>query len=402
MRTVITLLALAAVSPAQLLPGDLVAASSNQQALYRIDGAGAVSTFAMLPVRAQSLALGVANRGFVVGGSNLPDAIVEVANDGTVTTLIGTGPLAVDFDVDGEGNYLGAGFPPGAARSNAVFTLSPTGVLVTVIQGGTPFGKIYAMGVDALSGDAIVVDGAGPVIRVTRGATPSATTFATITTSGIAGIHARFDRPGRLIGAWSNAILEVDPSGTPAITTLLAGAPLVRPADIEFEPTTDQYLVLDIGTTQSTIFRFDATTATITSVIPTPGIRPTQLAVAGARHVAALNAPRIGQLFGLRVSFPGSSGVPYVAATSFSMGPGIPVPGGTVRLGVDALFLLSLSNAGIFSGFQGTLNALGEATATLAIPSIAGLSGLRVFASAVAVPSAGPLRIAETIGFTIR
>ena len=398
----LTLIALlASLATAQVQPGDIIAASSNQQVLYRIDSAGTLTTFANLPVRAQSLALGVANRGFIVGGGSLPDAIVEVANDGTVTTLVGTGPLTIDFDVDGEGNYLGAGFPPGASRTNAVFSVSPAGAIATVIQGGGLSGKMYAMGVNTQTGDAIVVEGL-LAIRVTRGTAPTATTFANITTSGIAGIHARFDRPGTLLGAWGTAILSVDPNGSPAITTLLSGSPLVRPADIEYEPATGQYLVVDIGTNQSTIYRFDPSTATITSIIPTPGQRPTQIAIAGARRFTALNAPQVGQSFVMRASFPGQAGQPFVAALSFGMAPGIPVPGGTVYLSADAFFLLSLTNAGIFSGFQGTLNALGEATPTLAIPAIAGLAGFRFFGAAVAVPTSGPLQVSEPAGFTIR
>lgn len=397
-------LALALVAPvvAQLQPGDIVTADSNRQYLLRIDGNGNVTTFANLPVRGQSLAVGVANRGFVVGGGSLPDATVEVSDSGAVTTLVASGPLFVDFDVDGEGNWLGAGFPPGLSRTNGLYSVSRNGMWATVNQGG-PFGKMYAMGVDTLSGDAIVVDGAGQVFRVTRGASPTVTTvLAGFSTGGTAGIHPRFDRPGTMIAVWGNAVFELDLASATPLTTLRAGTPFVKPADVEYDPATGQYLVMDIGTAQSTIYRFDVSTNTVTSVIPIPGERPTKLAVAASRGLSGLTVPQPGTLHVMRVSFPGHAGSPYLAALSFGMGPGFNVPGGTVYLTVDALFLLSIANAGIFSGFQGLLDASGEASPTLVLPNLAGLTGLRYYGVAVAVPPSGPLAVSEPAGFTIR
>jgi len=396
---------LAGALAGQANPDDLIVTTNSQTYLLAVDGKGTPKTFANVGLRAQCITEGLLNRGVLIGSQSLPGDLVHVSLTGVATTIVKAGPLVVDLDVDGEGNYLGAGFGPGGKSQNAVFTISPTGVITTLIQGGSPFGKIYAMALDTFSGDVVVFDGAGYILRITRDAKPIVTTIISgITTGGNGGLHPWYGGHGQLLGVWNQtAVHRLTLGGTKPVTTLKSGAPLVWLSDVEYDPASGQYLLVDLKNSQGSVYRFDPLTSAVTSVVNFTGIRPTQVAVAAGRHLSALGPARVGQTYQLKVSMPQHAGAFYLTALSFGFAPGIPLPGGvTVYLNPDALFFLSLSNPPIFTNFQGSLSATGEAAPAVAIPNVPLLAGLRFFAAAVAFNGAVPLRASEPLGFTIR
>jgi len=395
------------VLPAQINPDDLVVTGNSQTHLIRIDSSGAVSTFAVLGFRAQCITEDVHNRGFLVASDGLPGDLAHVAMDGTITTIVKGGPLVVDLDVDGEGNFLGAGFGSGGKAQNAVFTISPSGTIITLIQGGggAPFGKIYAMAMDTQSGDVVVFDGAGYILRITRSAKSVVTTIvSSLSTGGSGGLHPLYGRRNQLIGVWNrNTIHSLVLGSSSPLTTIKSGAPFVWVSDVEYEPSTRLYAVADLSNTSGTIYRFDPVSGAITTIVNLNGIRPTQIAVAGGRHLCAVNAPQVGKTYQMLISMPQYVGASYVTALSFGYSPGFVLPGGVkVHLNPDTLFALSVSGLPMFSKFQGTLGNQGNAAPSVALPNIPGLVGLRFFAAAVAFNGGTPLRATEPLGFTVR
>jgi len=104
------------------------------------------------------------------------------------------------------------------------------------------------------------------------------------------------------------------------------------------------------------------------------------------------NLPQPGATVLLHVTVPSQAGALYQVALAFSSAPGIPVPGvGTIPLAFDSLFLLSISGAvpSIFTNFAGTLDAFGEATASLNIPALGVLAGLDFSIGAVTISGGG-------------
>jgi len=401
----VLLLGLSSLLVAQANPGDIIVANSNKPYLLKVDPLGAVATFAMPGVNAQSITEEVVNQGVLIASSSSPGDLVQVSLDGTATTLLTGGPLIVDLDVDGEGNYVGVGFPPGGMKANAVFTISSTGSLTTLFLTSTIIGKVYAMGLDTLSGDVVVVDGANKILRITRDATPVVTTVlgSMPATGGNASIHPEFSGAEQLLGYWNKTVHRLTLGVPNPLSTLVSGAPFVWPGDVEYDSGTGLYLLADMGSSQGSIYKFDSATSAITTVVNMTGQRPFMLAVAGGRNLCATNPARIAQTLQLKVSMPQEGGNFYVTALSFGYAPGFTLPGGLkVYLNVDPLFALSLSNAGIFSNFQGILNAQGIGAPAVAIPNVPLLAGFRFFGSAVAFHGAVPARVSEPVGFTIR
>ncbi len=249
-------LGLACVLTGQANPDDIIVTPNSQTSLLKVDRQGKVSTFASIGFRAQAMTEGLFNDGVLVSSGGLPGDLVHVSMNGTATTLVQGGPLVVDLDVDGEGNYLGVGFGSGGKQQNAVFTISPTGKITTLIQGGSPFGKIYAAALDTFSGDVVVFDGAGYILRITRDATPVVTTIVTsLTTGGNAGIHPLFTATNTMIGFWNRSVVyRLVLGGTPPLSTLKSGAPFVWAADVEYDPVSGLYLLADLKNSQGSVY----------------------------------------------------------------------------------------------------------------------------------------------------
>jgi hypothetical protein len=122
-----------------------------------------------------------------------------------------------------------------------------------------------------------------------------------------------------------------------------------------------------------------------------------------SRHLAGEGRASPGGRYSLRLSFPYSPGAPYQIFASRGLRPGIALPGAHLYLEPDDLFTLSITGSPIFSGFSGTLDTQGVATASVNIPPIPSLVGRRIFFSVLAWdPARGGLQVSRSIGMTIR
>lgn len=95
----------------------------------------------------------------------------------------------------------------------------------------------------------------------------------------------------------------------------------------------------------------------------------------------------------------------YVAGTSLGTGP-IAIGKRTLRLRLDDLLIISISNnwPAVFSGFRGRLDSKGQARATINIPDLTALIGVRLHSAFVTLdPSApsGIRSISNTFSFSI-
>ncbi|MBN2489291.1 MAG: hypothetical protein JXQ29_00375 [Planctomycetes bacterium] len=400
------LAALVTAAPGQANPDEVIVTLNSATYLLAVEPNGMVKTFCNTGLRAQCITEDLYNDGVLFGTSASPGDLIRVSMTGVAHTLVVGGPYVVDLDVDGDGNWMGAGFGTGGKQQNAVFTISPTGTITTLIQGGAPFGKIYAMGLDMASGDVVVFDGAGYLLRITRTTPPVVTTLiSSLTTGGSGGLHPLHGAHGQLIGVWNNTtVYRITLNAPNPLTTIFNGSPFTWLADVEYEPATGLYLIADLKNTQGAIYRFDPHAAAVTTLVNLSGVRPTQIAVVGGRHLSAVGPAKVGQPFAMKVSMPTYPGAFYVTALSFGCTPGLTLPGGLkVWLAPDTLFSLSLTNMPpLFNGFQGTLSAQGAAGPTLNIPNVPLLAGLRLFAGAVAFHGPTPLRASEPLGFTVQ
>jgi hypothetical protein len=397
---------LAATVPGQANPDDIIVTLNSTTYLLAVEPNGTVKTFCNTGVRAQCITEDIYNDGVLFGTGSTPGDLIHVSMSGVPNTLVAQGPFVVDLDVDGDGNWMGAGFGTGGKQQQMVFTVSPLGTIATLIQGGSPFGKIYAMGLDMGSGDVVVFDGAGYLLRITRTNPPVVTTLvSSLTTGGIGGLHPLHGTNGEMIGVWnSTTIYRITLGATTPLSTLFNGSPFSWLADVEYEPSTGLYLIADLKNSQGSVYKFDAQTAAVTTVVNLSGVRPTQLAVAGGRHLSSVGGAHVGQPFTMKVSIPQYPGAFYMTALSFGCSPGLTLPGGIhVWLAPDAFFFLSLTQMPpLFQNFQGILNAQGAAGPVLNVPNVPLLAGLRFFAAVVAFNGTTPVRSSEPLGFTVQ
>jgi hypothetical protein len=107
----------------------------------------------------------------------------------------------------------------------------------------------------------------------------------------------------------------------------------------------------------------------------------------------------------LRIDSPRAAGTRYQLACSFSTDPGIALPGNRLLgLAPDTLFFLSVFvGQGIFHDFSGALDSDGQADASVSIPDLPELLGVRIHAAYVTfIPSDGSfLTYSAPVGFTI-
>lgn len=413
----LALLVSAAGASAQYAAGDLVVAdqrgTTGNQRLMGITRAGVVYTVtASMPSYAWGLRPAPDNRSLWCSGLG-PQGFTTFRVDpaGVITSiLVDNGSLFSCIEVDGAGRLI-------LGNANDGSILEHDGTRFTTIRSGPPLSTILGGALDRATGDLIVVDGSisrgNRIFRIARHPAVALTTVMVgiPAVSYTAGLHV--DPDGTMIGSWGAsawqqaAIRRLTLGASPSLTTLyLHTAPIHHMAILDRDPWDGQYVVPTTTDTRvSTVLRFDANLRAVTGSYPIPGSFTAMSAtVAGSRHLASLDEPRPGRALRLLVSSPLEGGSFYAVALSFSTGPAIPVGGGrSVRLAPDPLFFLSLTNAGIFSRFNGVLAASGEATATLSIPPITALSGVRFFAAAVTYTRTnGVSTISETIGATIR
>lgn len=397
-----TVLLCAGSVAAQYAPGDILVCGKNPSPsvtwpLIRITPGGTVSTATTgLPVSALAIAVAPDNRSVVVSGvGNGNYVVATVAPDGTITNLVvDQRRLFSAIDVDGAGNLIMANLAGSEVFSFANNTLS-------TVYSGMPVRDAQVGALDPATGDMIVVQSNG-IFRLTLGATPQGTTIAAIPQRFAGGALRPDLATGDMIGAWGTSVYRVSLSGPNALTTLLS---IGVAEGIERDSSRDLFVVsrgLNL-ITRPEVFQYDAATNVVTSLVPlSPSVVPGRCTIAGSRHLAGMNTPTLGSTYQLRVSSPNEPGATYFIAASFGTSGITLAPGKTVYLSPDGLYRYSLTNSGIFSNFRGSLDAQGEQIASMTIPTIPALRGVRFFTAAVTIAGGTFSAISDPVGVTIQ
>lgn len=110
-------------------------------------------------------------------------------------------------------------------------------------------------------------------------------------------------------------------------------------------------------------------------------------------HLRRVNLPAIGATFVMSLDAPTSAFNPYLLALSLDWEPGVPFLTRHLPLNPDALFELSLSPSPLFQGFSGIMDGAGQAVASIQIPFVPSLIGLRFYAAYVTGNSGAVLGI---------
>ncbi|MBN2492116.1 MAG: hypothetical protein JXQ29_14815 [Planctomycetes bacterium] len=412
-------LALAALSSAaQYAPGDVIVTDQNSSfpsswPLWGITPQGKVYTVSTsLSFYAWSVAPAPDNRTLWASGKGIQGlTTATIAPDGTITNFhIDFNHLFTCIDVDSAGDaILGNLVNPSINKFSLV---SPSTIYtLSTLYSGPPFSSIQGGGIDLATGDFVVVDSNGPnIYQVSLFPRPSVSTvIARIGGIGNGlGLHAD-PGTGTMVGSWGSGIYRLVPGSPGILTTLKTGVGLGTLAALDRDPWDGQFVIPSWSTTSTqpaVVLRFDAASGAITTLAQLPAIHrvmPMAATVAGSRHLCATGAALPGKTFSMMVSSPNEPRAFYAVAVSLSVGPGIPVGGGRrVFLTPDDLFHYSLTNSGIFSGFQGVLGGGGEAIAKMSIPSVGALSGLRFFAAVVTIQQNQISVISDPLGVTIQ
>jgi len=408
----------AGAAAGQFTPGDLIVGCStlsslNPGALLGVTSQGKVYTVTPGPaIIPMVVAPSPDNRTLWVTGYNPVSATgegMQIAPDGTVTALFPPMttfyPSAIEVD-DGGTALICDAYQGGVCRySQGKFT---------TLYGGFATG-LDAAAIDIATGDLIVYEATGPLYRLPMHGPASTTQLTSLQPLAFLGLHTD-PRTGDMIASLGGTLYGFKLTNPLTMSTLFTAATVtLQFGTIDRDPGNGVFLVP--GTflpvpppppqvpppPAAHVFHFDSATAAFTTVANLGACCAGSVTIAGSRHLGGLGYAQVGSTYGLRVSFPGRHGFPYLVAVSLGFRAGIPTgTGRAVQLDPDPLFFYSLTNTGIFSGLQGILNAKGEAVATVALPGAPALRGQRFFAAAVTFSSGRVDRIADTIGITIR
>lgn len=126
---------------------------------------------------------------------------------------------------------------------------------------------------------------------------------------------------------------------------------------------------------------------------------------AGPLTVRAFTAPKLGTLVPLLFSSAQTPGQPYLAATSFGLGP-LTFGERRIALALDELLVASVGGGApcIFGGYAGTLDAGGHAAGAISLPALSELRGLilnTAFFVLESPPTLGVAAASSTLRFTI-
>ena len=117
-----------------------------------------------------------------------------------------------------------------------------------------------------------------------------------------------------------------------------------------------------------------------------------------------VSPPQVGQTWALILSHPADPNSGYVAGASLSTDQGIALPGLPLTLDQDLLFNLSfpVPHPGLFTDFQGVLDANGNAALFVHIPPIAGIACFGIHVQSVLINSQNALELSNCIDAVIQ
>lgn len=387
---------------AQYQTGDVIVSfqrsSSATSVLLGVTPAGSVYTVAAgLPYIVPSVMPAPDNRSLWFSGHDAWQSVFgRVARDGTVTSFYrGSAHESPAMDLDG-GGVVAADW-----KGNSIIRVDHANRISTIYS-GAPISRIQGGGIDLVSGDFIFTQFNGVYRADVLGRGPISTVFAgSLWSFGL--LHTD-PTDGSMLQSSRQTIQKLifSPSGTGAFVTLVQL--LSQPAGaLDRDPTRGDYVFTMGNVLGQVVMRLHANPTHLEAVAILGQGNCGAATVAGSRHLCPGQPPVPGGTYSLLVSSPAEPGASYVVALSFSLRPAIKVgPKQTVYLFPDTLFHLSLGNSGIFSGFQGRLNTQGEAIATVRVPAIQSLRGIRFFAACMTLVGGRVGVISDTIGTTIR
>jgi len=413
------LLSCASVS-AQYTPGDVVVSAyvfTSPQVTSAVLGITSQGSMYTVTTRLQFV-LGLlrpdpVNRALLVATER---GLARIAPDGTVTSVFSfpTPRRCVGLDVDGSGSVILCYIQSGLT------VLKYANGRVTTLHAARPPDFAYCGSLDLASGDLVAYGHQGPLgpsefYRLTLGPAPRLTTLTGLAFQG--GFPWQWSlhpdpESGDLLFFAPPGVSGLSLSHPPTMRQLHFGPPLGwRGGAVDRDPADGRFVVashsvpLPNPLPPDGVFRFDARSATFQTLktFPTGSAQFLAATVAGSRHLCGMTEARPGRAYSMLVSSPHEPGARYMVALSFGFRPGIPAGGGRkIYLKPDPLFLASATGSGPFYGFQGTLNAQGEAVAAVTIPNMAGLSGRRFFASAITIVNNQISVISDPLGVTIQ
>lgn len=382
--------------PGQLSVGDYVAPVSSGNSIVGITPGGTVKTLFAMPFPVTALTMATDNVDMAVLGWDSTSSMAILATvtpTGTVSTVAKfSSYIYENLTVDPAGFYMvpiGAGgiFVLRIDRFGTVTTISP--------KPAVGKGKPRGIAVDIGSGGYVVGEIPNLYLIAPDGSSKTIHTNVSINNS----IDIMSDaRTGTAVIAQQNSLVSVD-TVSGVMTTLRGGFNGCFPG-LAYDRVRDEWVLAgSCANTNFNVYRVDRSGAlnTVTNLVGAGDIE-----VYGSRHIIAAGDPTPGSTLSMRFKEPGSPGALYLAAASLSTNPGIPTPAGIVDLTPDQLFYLSQVAPTLFVNFMGVLDTNGSAVASVVVPAIAQLRGLRFYVSFVAIKVTTISAIANTAGFTIK
>lgn len=375
----------AGILPAQYAPGDaVVGVADTTHHLLVVQPSGLWSTLVTLPFGPMwDLIPSPDNRSIWLASFGMSNGVFNITPAGVVTTMI---PLTgqespATLILDGNGDL----YISGVSTMVLKHSQNTTSTFVTGIHGA-----LFGSAIDMNNGDLLLTVGNG-VVRIPTYGTPGWSWLRQDSSGSMAPQGAAFDPANNwLIETRTNQIWRYDLS-TSKLVTPVPTLPTMPTGLGHFarDPATGEFLVTGfLQSTGNLLYRYDATANAITTmhVLKSPQASfGGSVAIAGSRHISTLAPAGPGQTLKMRVSSLNGPGRTYIAALSFGYRPGIVVGGRTIHLNPDAMFFTSILAGGIFQNFVGVLDGVGEAFPSVQIPNLPGLSGLRLYASAITV-----------------
>jgi hypothetical protein len=297
-------------------------------------------------------------------------------NNGNVRTLVGSlAQPSADIAVDEDSTWV-------TASGTAVLGVnSLAGKRVTIATGFKNLGCICWNGTD---GSLLVVDrGDDKIYAIAR----SGAKKVVATVPGVRCVEWN-SYTGNIFVAAENILYDMSQGGV--LTTLETNKPGLKNTTGMFLRSDRTLLVVQGDTSPTGVYAYYGSNGRYNRAYhedssPAQGINPRGVTVEHFRELMPVkpNVP-IGGTSGFRINFTLFPEKTFLAALSFGHAPGIPVGNFRLHLNPDPLFFASLVNPALFKN-HGTLNKDGLGTATLMVPDIGALVGVRIFVGAVVI-----------------
>jgi len=402
-------LAVGALSPsvdAQFLPGSFVVGTTDTKVrALLVSPQGPWSTLATINLSPiWSMVPSAHNRSVWLTAGSLQSGVFEFTSAGAFNTvfLVTPGYRMTGLVLDGNGDVYLTG--------SAGQVLKRSGGQITTVVGGIRWG-VFGLTEDPNDGALLLGVQEGVVRMTTHGPHTMNWVRKDPSLSGIWPVGIQLDPvTGYLLEVRSGKITRYDRARSAfAPPTPPLPQPFTSLGTLVRDPATGLFVVAGTHQTNGVLlFRYDATNNVVTWIQTlkhaTNSRHYATVTIPGTRYLSSLGPVGPGQTLKLRVSCPSAPHRPYFVGLSLAgWWPGMSLAGRTIYLNPDALFFQSLTAGAYFRDFVGALDSKGEAVASVQLPNVRGLSGLRVHAASLILPRTPALPVVSSpFGFTIQ